>query len=551
MDEETFKMIYSGIKVYVMFLVDCFQGVSKKDELILKKEYYYLAKFSLCNCILLNIKEELLDNTKDNFFCKTLDDGILNSIYSMGYITKDGFVIDGYTFKNPETVVGKIRNKLAHGEFKIDINNRQVLFSMDDKFIKIKMEKVINMILTSLYYYYMNIKDNEYTRIIVINNKAINRTSSLKTNSETKGFLSNYRKVIFSLKKIDGTQPNEFVIKKIDEIITCYQNKGDVKFLYKIKQELEKNGYSFNWKPAIINETILENVQNEILNVFPKDMPFKDQYIFINKTLLKNIDPKRQLIDSFLKNISILDMAYKLQTTNYENLLKTFYQFYGHETIGYEELATSSFCLFESLLSYGNDKLLENKNEYTFLPNTGLDYGKLDLSCINILYTDKENKEINSILLEIISKKKRVKELDEKINSNKVNLLNVLNKNNMLAYQKLNTIIANLENNRKKLYQELYDLNIRSNEINLYEEFYKTHLKNKNIINAIRNSISHGNYKIDKINNENKIIFEDIYEGKLNFKCEVNIADFINMIFENESVIIDFINKKETINKTL
>lgn len=551
MDEETFKMIYGGIKAYVMFLIDCFQKKSKKDDFILEKDYFYLAKFSLCNCILLNIKEELLENTKDSFICKTLDAGILNAVYSMADITKDGFIIDGYTFSNPESVVGKIRNKLAHGEFKIDIKRRKVLFNMDDKFIGIKMEKVINMIIASLYYYYMNVCNNEYKRNIVINNKVTNRISPLKTKSETKSFLNNYRKISFSLNKKDGTEPDEFVIKKVDEIITYYQNTLDVKILHKMKQDLEKNGYNFNWKQETINESILENTENEILNVFPKDMTFNEQYIFINKSILKKIDPKRQLIDSFLKNISILDIAYKLQTKNYENILKVVYKVYDHETIGYEELAAASFGLFESLFSYGNDKLLENKNEYTFLPNTGLDYSKLDLSCINVLYTDKENKEKNSLLLEIISKKKRIKELDAKMDNNKVSLTNVLNKNNMIAYQKISSIIANLNNARKILYQELNTLNTRLNEIMLYESNYENHLKNKNIVNAIRNSISHGNYKIERINNENKIVFEDIYEGKLTFKCEVNVVEFINMIFKNESIIIDFINNKETLKKTL
>ena len=37
MDEETFKMIYGGIKAYVMFLIDCFQKNLKKTILFLKK----------------------------------------------------------------------------------------------------------------------------------------------------------------------------------------------------------------------------------------------------------------------------------------------------------------------------------------------------------------------------------------------------------------------------------------------------------------------------------------------------------------------------------
>lgn len=89
-------------------------------------------------------------------------------------------------------------------------------------------------------------------------------------------------------------------------------------------------------------------------------------------------------------------------------------------------------------------------------------------------------------------------------------------------------------------------LNIRLNEIISYEQENSEHLKNKVIINGIRNSISHGNYKLEtSIDNEIKIVFEDIYEGKLTFKCEIDIIDFINMIYGNQSVIIEFLNKNE------
>ena len=47
------------------------------------------------------------------------------------------------------------------------------------------------------------------------------------------------------------------------------------------------------------------------------------------------------------------------------------------------------------------------------------------------------------------------------------------------------------------------------------------------------------------INNEIKIVFEDIYEGKLTFKCEIDIIDFINMIYENQNIIIAYLNKNE------
>lgn len=77
-------------------------------------------------------------------------------------------------------------------------------------------------------------------------------------------------------------------------------------------------------------------------------------------------------------------------------------------------------------------------------------------------------------------------------------------------------------------------------------------MRNKAIINGIRNSISHGNYKIESVENRvDKIVFEDIYEGILTFKCEVPITEFINMIYKNEIPIEDFLNKDESLKKVL
>ena len=48
-------------------------------------------------------------------------------------------------------------------------------------------------------------------------------------------------------------------------------------------------------------------------------------------------------------------------------------------------------------------------------------------------------------------------------------------------------------------------------------------------------SIAHGNYRVIFMGelSKSKIIFNDIYEGKLTFHGEISILDFINMIANN------------------
>lgn len=248
----------------------------------------------------------------------------------------------------------------------------------------------------------------------------------------------------------------------------------------------------------------------------------------------------------------ILQIAYENQTVNYGKVLEEYKTVCSYDTIGLEELATTSFALFEAIFSYGNDKFLENSNEYTFIPSDGLDYSTLDLSPINVLYINKDNGIKNSILIELASKKKKITEMDAKISKNEQSLLQVTKNGNLKAKSILQSNLKKSYQERDKIYEELKTLLIRLNEIKLYENFNENHLRNKAIINGIRNSISHGNYKIKTVENRiDKIVFEDIYEGVLTFKCEVSITDFINMIYRNEEAIKEFLKKDETLRRIL
>lgn len=189
MDVNTFFLLFGGIKAYAMFLADCFMGQKKVSDFILQENFFYMAKFSLAICCLLVVKDELIEGSKNNFICKTIDEGILNCVDKVATKTKDGFEIDGFTFKNPEEIVGLIRNKLAHGEFIIDLENKKVSFKLENSMMSLGMTNVINMISKSMDIYHLNSSNTEYKNdIVVINKNDKTRTKSLKTKSEIKGF---------------------------------------------------------------------------------------------------------------------------------------------------------------------------------------------------------------------------------------------------------------------------------------------------------------------------------------------------------------------------
>lgn len=553
MDVNTFFLLYGGIKAYTMFLSDCFMGNSKVSDFILKEDYFYMAKFSLAMCSLFVVKEELIEGSKNNFICKTIDEGILNCVKEVATKTKDGFEIDGVIFKNPEEIVGLIRNKLAHGEFIIDLENKKISFKLENSMMFLEMDSVINMICESMDIYYLNSSNTEYKNDIVVPNKNDKtRTKPLKTKSEIKGFLRTFSKMSFSFKKQDGGSLKDEIAKTVDMIISAYEANFSLDLLVQSKNKFAKQGYIFDWEKASLKEDLIEEVTNYVYNNYPKDMPFEHQIRFMKKDLESRLNPQKHLVRSLQKNMVLLNIAYKNQTVNYGSVLEEYDKVCSYDTIGIEELATTSFALFEAFFSYGNDKFLENSNEYTFLPSDGLDYSTLDLSPISVLYINKDNGLKNSIQIELASKKKRITAIDAKISKNEQSLAQVAKIGNLKAKAILQSNLKKSYHERDRIYEELKSLLIRLNEINLYENFNEGHLRNKAIINGIRNSISHGNYKIKNVENRiNKIVFEDIYEGVLTFKCEVSITDFINMIYRNEEAIKEFLKKDETLRRIL
>lgn len=553
MDVNTFFLLFGGIKAYAMFLADCFMGQKKVSDFILQENFFYMAKFSLAICCLLVVKDELIEGSKNNFICKTIDEGILNCVDKVATKTKDGFEIDGFTFKNPEEIVGLIRNKLAHGEFIIDLENKKVSFKLEDSMMSLGMTNVINMISESMDYYYLNTSNTEYQKdIIAINKIDKTRTKPLKTKSEIKGFLRTLSKMSFSFKKQDGGPLDDNIAKTADNVISAYENDFSLDLLIKAKNKFAQKGYSFDWEKTSLKSDLIDDTTNYIYKNYPKNIPYEYQIRFMKKDLESRLNPKKHLVKSLQKNMMLLEIAYKNQTVNYGEVLEEYQKECSYDTVGIEELATASFALFEAMFSYGNDKFLENSNEYTFLPSDGLDYSTLDLSSINVLYINKDNGFKNSIQIELISKKKKITEIDAKISKNEQSLVQVTKSGNLKAKAILESNLQKSYQERDKMYEELKALLIRLNEINLYESFNESHLRNKVIINGIRNSISHGNYKIETVENRiDKIVFEDIYEGVLTFKCEVPITEFINMIYKNEKPIEEFLNNDETLRRIL
>lgn len=549
MKEENIANYYNGTVAYALFLQDIIYGTTENSNLILDKNYMNVAIIGFISNIFLIIKEGLIEKQDITFNSLILEDILEKNVNIIAKKTDDGYKIDNYVFKNKETLVTEIRNKIAHGNFNFDLCHNRIILNIENNDIKININKLSAFVVASLDSYLKNYKTNEFSRKMVINNKVLsNRKKPMLTKSEIRGFIRKYRQKTITLKSKDSSIIPKPIIKEFEQIINKYEYEHtDEKELYKNIISFEKK-YGNNYE--IINESKpFKNIDYDtfptyFLNSIKETTTYDEQVTILLKELEinENIENnKLNLLIDNLHNLIILDTIKKTNSTNLDIVGKKVYEEYGNIFISSNTLISSLIACFNALFSYGKDNIYKNGNKYRTLNNNGLDYSKLDLTLFNIELCNIDKGYINELKTKVNAKYKDLEKIEEKINKiseniNKVNKLEVINK--------LKETLLNIESKKIEV-KELYN-NLLNEYKNANDYFTNNidYLTNERTIDGIRNSIAHGNYYL-KYNidmNNSIIVFEDIYEGKLTFKCSIKINDLIKFLGNNSPIICNFLN---------
>ena len=546
MDTETLKTLYSGIKGYAIILTNILDETTEEFEYITVSKYLSIASFSLVSCVLLAIKEDVVEGTKENYETKIFYGELLRSVNMIAIKKSDGFYIDNHKFKDAASVVGELRNKIAHGSFKLDAEENKVIFNIDGDEVAVNISDLSKMIISCLKASLKNHEKYTYKRELLISNKEERkRTKPFKNKDELLRFAKTLKIKTITLKSRDNSMIYELLKEKFELMLAAYKGLQSNQIIMDFERQI-KEKYLVDVKEERIPYHILKQAVDETFMNLTDDMEYKDEVNLLSKIIEIKRKPDFNLLYSLLKNLLLISDLQKIEIKDKKNTVEALKRSQSVDIISYNELVGVEIALFQSLFSYGNDTLFKNDNEYSKNENTGLDYGNLDLSSINVLYFEPDETTKNEVLIQIASKNKQIAEISSKIAKDNQNLENVKQKGNMSAIRRIAAILTKTETQKQILEAQVALLNIRLNEIISYEQENSEHLKNKVIINGIRNSIAHGNYRLETSkNNEIKMVFEDIYEGKLTFKCEIDIIDFINMIYENQNIIIAFLNKNE------
>lgn len=546
MDTETLKTLYGSCKAYTMLLTDLLDENVQNFQYDINKEELKIAKFGMISNIFLAIKEKIVSGTRDNYETEIFYEKLVQSVNYIANKKDDGYYIDNHKFKDAESVVGELRNKMAHGSYTLDSEKGNVIFKIEKDDVTISIDKLSCMVISCFKSFLNSPRRDTYKKEYLFSDKCEkNREKPFKNKDELLAFSTTFKVKTITLKRKDGSQIEAEAASLFENVYELYKVGYSVTIINALKKVLEDN-YTISVTEEEVSRKILNQAVDEAYNNLTDGMTYDNQVRFLSLIIEAKRNSSFSLIISSLKNLVLASELEKNNIKGKDEVIKHLKESHVIDTLGYNELVAMGISLFQSLFSYGNDMIFKNDNEYAAGENTGLNYGNLNLSCINVLYFEPDENIKNEVITQLTSKNKQIMDYENKIEKLENNLKNVKDKGNIAAVSKINDSISKYETQRQVLETEKSQLDVRLNEILSYEAKNSEHIKNKTIINGIRNSIAHGNYTLKSSENEGIIIiFEDIYEGKLTFKCEIDIIDFINMIYGNQSVIIDFLNKNE------
>ena len=532
---------YKGNLEWTVFLLNIIYDLESNGNILLK-ENINAAKMGCISNVLLAIKETIVEEQPNyDFKSKILLSELEKAVSCIAKETPNGYMINKTLFKDPASLVAELRNKIAHGNYKLDLSHSRVIIKKDDEDVIININNLQNFIVMALKNYRIKITDKQYERDIIVSEKVErNRKEPIKSIDELISVIKDFSKITFTLKSKNDSLVNPVIEQKMQSVIRRYKLFQDNKVLYEFKEEI-KDEYSFTWEISKIKKyEEQKELANQIINILPEDTNYDSQIKLIGYQIQRYMGTEYENLGpvfSNLKSLILLNELYTKNTINLNELFREIGVLYPDLSIDYDMASSSLMAMFNSLFSYANDDIYQKED---------FDYSKLDLSLLNVETLKIDTLDLDQKNIQINTNTKEYNEVLRLINETKDNISKI-DSSNTKALTILNEKLNRLNTKEVLVKNILSNLEIEKQEILDNYDANKDKIRNSFIIERIRNSIAHGNYYV-KVNDsyENaEIDFYDIYKGEEKFKAKIKLLDFISLINNNVSVIDEFINKEE------
>lgn len=545
---------FSGTRALYYYFIGEMENNNVFKNFILDKKNQTYATVSLISVLMTGIKEDMV-NSKGNliFESKLLLDSLEKSVNIIARKTENGYILDGKEFKDAATIVGIIRNKLAHGNFTVDYINKKVIFNHEGEIIKVKIDKLSAFVVSGIVGTLKNEKTKVYERNFCGCNKfEVYRNKPIKTVIDVKNIFRNTYYYNFILTTDDEFVP-QLCIDKVEEYIAYYGANLNSDKLYKLYLELEKFLNTLGCTLKIEKKKVYsENLEKKIIEYADKfligndNLDYATQLTAITNEVLKFMNPEYKKFDPIFSNVKLLIILDAIdKTDSYDrNVISKYLKEKGYESIdiNYDVLGAILFSMFNSLYIYGFDDIYTSSGGYKLDRSNEFDFSLLNFKNIKPIIDGIDYTPLEDALKAYKKAKREVGSLIRNLEKSKKHLNSVSSNE---SKNKISNLINEISNDLK-VEQTALDL-VEDNYLKISEDYKNNfnYFKNRAIINGIRNSIAHGNYEIilgDHIATT-KIIFKDIYEGKETFKIELTYSQFSEMIEDNYYLIYLYLEK--------
>lgn len=537
---------YGNLNYYFLLRNHIYDESYKID---ISKQSINGAKIGMISNLMLGIKERLVEKKANlNYESKIFSEELEKCVNIISTKNADGYFIDGCYFENPSILTSTIRNKLAHGDFLLDLENSQVIFNIENKKFKISIDKLTNFVILGVNNSLDRSSETKFKRMLVMSpHFEFKRNKSITELSDVKEFVKTLQKFEIEIYPKLGYKITKDIRDEFESYLKLFTSGCSVNQIFDFPKKY-KDQLNVKYNIENINKLYIDKLSVFLYNITPADESYHQQVLsYLNEAtrILNSNFEKDNLLFSFAKNILYLDTIYKANTYDKNKIFDKITAEYNIYYLNYDQLASSMLSMFSSLFVYPMEDLYDNPNLFKDDEIKGLDYSKLDLSLMNVEKYTIEHPLYDELL---IRKESIIKKLE------KANIDYTKNEENLKKIKDNKRVEEILKEKRIAFEEKIRVLMIELNEINnkivWFENYMKNneeYLKNKYIIEGIRNSIAHGNYRIEIGTNmeDSMLVFEDIYDNKLTFKSKITLNNFANFCIINADIVFNKeMNKK-------
>lgn len=548
---------FSGIRAYYLFKLGQFYDKPEYMDFILDKRNINASKIVFLSNIMLAIKEDLVDskgamNYKSKVFINSLEE----SVNFVATKVDDGYKIGNYIFPNAASLVAIVRNKLAHGKYKMDLDHNRVILEHKGIDIVINIDKLVNFILMGFRNTMKDTRNKRYERnFVYIKRNNVSRCDRIKDLSEVRRFIKKYNYISFVINSLNEFPVPYDCILLFESFLNDFDNDG---YLYlksdryrDLVKYLNKRNCNISYEcKNLTDEKEISRIVNfayeEIIN--NDNLDYNQQIKLIGFEIQKSINSKHNLFNAIAANVDNLIELFaisKMNSVNKNDISSYIANHYIDEIkSGYDEYGMILIGMFNSLFVYPYDDVFETSGEYKLERTDGFDFSNLDLSIVKPVVMNIDDSPLRNIEDKYNAMLKRQDDISKKLEVQNNNLLKV--KGNKMAEININKGIIDLQKKLANIISEVVIVNSKYNMIKNDYIVNRLYFENRAIIEGIRNSIAHGNYEFIVDGNffDTKIIFKDIYEGEITFQLEISFRDFEEIINSNYDIVLDFIRNK-------